>query len=699
MLLHTLLFGSSLSLAAGEAPRVDLHFPPPDTLTDSATIHVTGSASDPDGIAWVRVNGVYATSLDGFAHWSAEVPLSLGSQTLSVASADLVGTLNLDAASVVLERDDPFLLAARSFTRDPLTGLVYAVDFELRGIFEIDPQSGARRVISSQVTGSGPQLTQPHGIAMAVPGQSVFVADEPNELFRVDLATGARALVTGNGVGAGPSIALPQAVCYVPALGRLFVTTPNAVFTVDPNSGDRVKLSGVGVGGGAGFKEFRGLAYDASGKRLFTLDGSDHQLLAIDESTGFRTVLAGPGLGSGPELGATSGLVFDASAQRVLTIDTALREVLAIDLATGDRTTLAASGAGWAGGAYDTSRAGQRLWFDPVTKSPWTLEFDSLERIDPATGVQQALTANRRGSGLALRLGTPQLAYDEAHGHWLAFGMPQVRWQLFTIDPSDGDRVDVPIDDAVAHVGYGTGLAYDRRAGRVIVHRIPSFGTSVLASLDTATGACTDFSTPYSTPTRDLAYDSQNRRTFVATYDSVRAFDERHQSWSVVTSASIGSGPALHSVGKLAYDPGHDTLYATEEAPAPQVFAIDVPTGVRTVIASKTVGSGPVLIRPLAVEHDLAHARLVVADPNWSALVEIDLTTLERRILSKTAYTKVVDALGQFARDVGAGPALLRPTGVSVDSARNVAVARCNWPMNGLLCVELGSGDRVLLSR
>jgi hypothetical protein len=49
---------------------------------------VTGTASDPAGIASLTVNGVAATSSNGFATWSANVPLGPGFTTVSLVATD-----------------------------------------------------------------------------------------------------------------------------------------------------------------------------------------------------------------------------------------------------------------------------------------------------------------------------------------------------------------------------------------------------------------------------------------------------------------------------------------------------------------------------------------------------------------------------------------------------------------------------------
>ena len=53
-------------------------------LTTAAVFTITGLAYDPAGIQSLTVNGVAASTTDGFAHWSADVPLAGGSNDLLI---------------------------------------------------------------------------------------------------------------------------------------------------------------------------------------------------------------------------------------------------------------------------------------------------------------------------------------------------------------------------------------------------------------------------------------------------------------------------------------------------------------------------------------------------------------------------------------------------------------------------------------
>ncbi len=57
-------------------------YPPATSTTDGGTVIVRGTASDEDGVAGVTVNGVPATSTDGFQTWEVTLPLGMGQQPI-----------------------------------------------------------------------------------------------------------------------------------------------------------------------------------------------------------------------------------------------------------------------------------------------------------------------------------------------------------------------------------------------------------------------------------------------------------------------------------------------------------------------------------------------------------------------------------------------------------------------------------------
>lgn len=88
--------GSSSNSGSGGAtdsnpPTAQIQFPPPQSLTEADSITVRGTASDPEGaeITVVRINGIDATTTDEFATWSVDVPLTPGTNMLTVETGDI----------------------------------------------------------------------------------------------------------------------------------------------------------------------------------------------------------------------------------------------------------------------------------------------------------------------------------------------------------------------------------------------------------------------------------------------------------------------------------------------------------------------------------------------------------------------------------------------------------------------------------
>src|SRR5262245_32279006 len=115
--------GSDAALDAGPRgdglpPTVQIMFPPARSLTEAATILVRGTASDPDGVASIRVNGIAAVSNDGYATWTANVPLVFDANQLAVEAVDSVGNRNPAAAMRSVRSTPAFIRWTNSAASD-----------------------------------------------------------------------------------------------------------------------------------------------------------------------------------------------------------------------------------------------------------------------------------------------------------------------------------------------------------------------------------------------------------------------------------------------------------------------------------------------------------------------------------------------------------------------------------------------------
>ena len=81
------------------APTVAITAPATGTSTTTNTLTVTGTASDAfSGISGVKVNNVAATSGNGFATWTATIPLGFGGNAITATAFDGGGNLATSAA-------------------------------------------------------------------------------------------------------------------------------------------------------------------------------------------------------------------------------------------------------------------------------------------------------------------------------------------------------------------------------------------------------------------------------------------------------------------------------------------------------------------------------------------------------------------------------------------------------------------------
>lgn len=703
MLFQTLTLALLPTLGGNDgAPRVEVHFPPSGALTDATTLHVTGSATDLDGVAAIRVNGIGATSSDGFAHWSVEVPIALGHQQLVVESVDLGGAIDPHAAVVTLANTGPFLLDGSCVAADAASGAAYVFERDRGSLLEVDVTTGLRREISGPQHGAGPSLASITAIASFASGSSLAVTTI-DQLLRVDLATGDRTVLSAQGVGSGMMFGAPRAVAYSAAHDRFYVVDGlgKMVLAIEPATGNRSIHSTAGVGGGTPIYSIVELVDDAAGNRSLAFDDHRRRLLAIDHVTGFRTTLSDDLTGTGPSLGKCAGLTVDALGTTAFVLLATDGSVIAVDLATGNRTAVGGASDWW---TWVLSPVHDGLAFDAHSGNVLLLYHDVFEALDPTTGITTPVTSNSRGTGPRddrgwnLQPRVPVLLPGEKE--LLLTLTDSDRDRFVRVDLESGDRLPVPIDATQVALQYKGGPAFDARHGLAVMLRLLPSNMATLTRIDLATGVATDIPNLVTTtfPGKGLTLDPARKRVYAGFPSGVRAVELDTGSWSIITGSGVGAGPIIKYVNHALYDAAWDRLFVSDGT-GRQVLSADPATGDRTVLASDTVGSGLQFATPQAMALDTPRGRLLVSDVEWNALLSVDLSTLERRVITKSASNKKVDGLGHAPKDRGDGPVFASPQGLALDARRNVAYTIHEVPLEGVLCVELGSGDRVLISR
>jgi hypothetical protein len=297
-------------------------------------------------------------------------------------------------------------------------------------VFQVDPITGDRTVLTGMGVGSGPSLQQVRGLAIDRWGQ-IYVTDaEPTRrrVVRIDPTTGTRTLVSGLDRGTGPDLVAPFALAF-DSQGELYLsdisTGLDAIVHIDIRTGDRTIVSSSAMGTGPVFGNPTTLDFDVSDSLLVgdqVLDG----LFSVDVGSGNRTIVSNASRGTGPPIDtplgmglAADGMIYVSTISGGLTGSSS--SVVEVNPATGNRVTVSSSSvgsgpqlAGIRGLAID---AAQNLVVVDV-------ELDAVLRVDRVSGNRTVISDSSTGAGTTFDLPDPiavvgmlQLAGDYNGNH------------------------------------------------------------------------------------------------------------------------------------------------------------------------------------------------------------------------------------------------------------------------------------------
>jgi DNA-binding beta-propeller fold protein YncE len=496
-------------------PEVQVLFPPPTpSYTDADAINLKGCTEDMEGVRSVTVNGVKATSGDGFAHWTAVVPLSPGWNVLRVSVVDgqwhrgsaievaelfqgscplvdpacaandaahgriLAFVPSTEDSEAYLVAIDPSTGGRRKFSGhgagsgidladvfdiavDPERNRAILSDRRLGAILEVDLETGNRRILSGLGHGEGPELDHPNGIGLEAGGRSALAIDSGRRsLFRIALGNGDRRVLSSDTVGEGPAFpAGPMALAIdVPGV-RTFVKTLGAVLAVDLSSGDRRILWRVDRFAG---QRYSGAAihFDAWNSRVI-IPGF-LALIAIDIATGAENYIPQgfcsiTDIAPGPEPGTVMVTDVWSDALTSVDLDTGYRVVLCTDYANNGPPIASPRGL-----ALDLA-GGRAIVADYGS--------DSLIAVDLATGDRYLFSGTSRGEGPSI-VCPRGLALDPEAGRLYALGVSEDGMHgLYSIDLTTGDRAAICITEDLVGSGssHPDALAVDRKSGTAYI--------------------------------------------------------------------------------------------------------------------------------------------------------------------------------------------------------------------------------------
>ena len=96
----TQLSGNQSGWAQQNAPLVGITSPANNLVTAPGNVLIQGGASGMNGVLSVTLNGTAVSTSDGFAHWTASVPVSLGTNAITAVASDFALPANTASASI-----------------------------------------------------------------------------------------------------------------------------------------------------------------------------------------------------------------------------------------------------------------------------------------------------------------------------------------------------------------------------------------------------------------------------------------------------------------------------------------------------------------------------------------------------------------------------------------------------------------------
>ncbi|ARU28347.1 hypothetical protein [Cellvibrio sp. PSBB006] len=702
------------------APTANVLFPLPVGMTTSNTILVRGTANDAENneITAVTIEGVPATSDDGFATWQAQVPLALGKTILDVTTQDINGNIDTNAARITMTSGTSVenFERPRAIEFDAENNRALVVDETLKALLSVDLDTGGRIMLSGAGTGEGTTFSKPTSVALDSDNHRALVTDIGRKaVIAVDLTTGDRSIFSASSdcVLSGLKDRVPLAVAMDKANNRALtldcVSIAAAVMAIDLTTGESSRLDT----GGARMENVTGIAVDslnnralvsAFGQSFFVGDVPQNtpSVLAIDFATGTRTVFSGDNgsrlVGAGQnDFENPVSISMDVAGNRAIVLDAdtdGLGALFGVDLTTGFRTVL--SGPRDGGGSTGTK--------DPFTEAI-SVAYNSLTGNNLVLDAARDLIINvRNGFRFPIANRTNATLFETPNG--LALDSDNNR--VFTVDHTRGTLFSVDLNSAqIGIISSGAqtdgildfdlpfNVAFDRDNNRILVPDVPEGLISVDLTVGDSTrnrsllsgagaGSGPTLDSPFS-----VALDTENNIAYVGTAVQADAklfvVDTVTGARTLLSASTKGTGPTLRSVQSIILDKDNNRVLAANSnfSDGGFICAIDLTTGNRNIISGLGVGGGTPFGSVAYIASDTVNNRLLAADSKSNAIIAVDLTTGDR-----------VEVSGP---NTGSGPLFGSPSGIAL--GENNIVFVIDSGLDQLFAVDLISGERVMVAR
>jgi len=308
-------------------------------------------------------------------------------------------------------------------------------------------------------------ILHPGDIIVADEGFGLESDGNDGAIFKVDPQTGERTILSGRGVGSGPELFNPLGVAIAPS-GQVLVTDTavpagggtrvGVIYAIDPATGNRTEVSGPtqGVGpqfGGTGVGNLHGIDIDESGAAIVAgrLSPGEGAIFRVDLTTGNRSVVTSPANRPGDYLMFATGLDIGPDGT-VFVADERLSRLWSIDPTTGEQTLLGQFIANSPRGIVLSEDSTQVYVGDPG---------HGIAGVDVMTGNVEIISDG------AVGIGPDSFAYGvarERSGSLLASGGESLFGSASVL------RIEIATGDRVAVTGLGAGVGPEMISPRLL---------------------------------------------------------------------------------------------------------------------------------------------------------------------------------------------------------------------------------------
>jgi len=184
---------------------------------------------------------------------------------------------------------------------------------------------------------------------------------------------------------------------------------------------------------------------------------------------------------------------------------------------------------------------------------------------------------------------------------------------------------------------------------------------------------------------------SSAERIYVSNGLAVFEVDPMTGDRTIIASSTVGSGPVLDGILGIAVESSGQIVAVRDSEPyAPSVLLrVDPATGDRQQVAELSIGSSTMMSHPrrVAVDQD---GSLLVTDYGLSAVIRVDPVSGDKTYVTATPW-------GVWEEDwIGEGPQITYYRGIAVERDRSIILT--DFSYGWLLRVDPATGNRVIFS-